>query len=249
MKLQDMSRAALERKASHHETAMNRLRKAIGLIGFALPFLLLGSVLFFGVPMQNSISEFFFTPMRDLFVLTLSGIGVFLITYYGHDPETGDLITDWSVSTIAGVTALCVALIPTLCSATDCYSPPTFLDAMIRSDTLQNALHFGAAGVFLSALALMCLKLFTKSDQSNPGPHKARRNLIYRVCGWVIFAMVAALLIVKLILRDPWGWDAAWHFTFWVEAVAVWAFGIAWLVKGESLSSITTMRWLYNPTE
>lgn len=240
MKPQDMSRATLERKASHHEDAMNRLRKAIGLIGFALPCLLLASVLFFNVPMQNSISEFFFTAMRDVFVLTLSGIGVFLITYYGHDPEEGALLTDWSVSTVAGITALCVALIPTMCDSLECYTPLTFLDGLITSDPLQGVLHFGAAGVFLSALAIMCLKLFTKSDAPNPGPHKLRRNRIYRVCGWVIFAMVALLLVVKLILDDPWGWDTAWHFTFWAEAVAVWAFGIAWLVKGEALAGTIT---------
>ncbi len=240
MKPQEMSRDALERKASHHEEAMNRLRKAIGLIGFLLPTSLLVAVLVFGVPMQNSISEFFFTPMRDVFVLTLSGIGVFLITYYGHDPEAGDLLTDWRVSTTAGVTALAVALIPTMCDASECYTPLTLFDRLIGSDTLQNILHFGAAGIFLTALALMCLKLFTKSDRANPGPRKARRNLIYRVCGWTILAMVAALFVVKLLLGDRWGWDAAWHFTFWAEAIAVWAFGIAWLVKGEAMAGAMT---------
>ena len=237
MKPQEMSRAALERKASHHEEAMNRLRRAIGLIGLALPVLLLLGVLVFGVPMQNSISEFFFTPLRDLFVLTLAGIGVFLINYYGHDPRAGEILTDWGVSTAAGVTALGVALVPTFCGPEACYAPLTFFDGLIGSDTLQSALHFGAAGIFLVALALMCLRLFTRSDTDRPGRHKIRRNRLYRTCGWTILAMVAALLVFKLLLRDlGQRWDAGWHFTFWAESVAVWAFGIAWLVKGEALS-------------
>ena len=245
MKPQDMSRDALEQSASHHEDAMNRLRKAVGLIGFLLPSTLLAAVLVFDVPMQNSISEFFFTSMRDVFVLTLSGIGVFLITYYGHDPDADDLLSDWGVSTVAGVTALVVALVPTECEMASCYTPLTFFDALIRSDTLKNTLHFGSAGVFLTALALMCLRLFTKSDNPNPDPCKCRRNRIYRVCGWTILAMVAALLIIKLLLGDPFDWDSSWHFTFWAESVAVWAFAFAWLVKGEAMR-IGPMRQLYD---
>ncbi|MDQ2090672.1 hypothetical protein [Marimonas arenosa] len=241
MKPQEMSRRQLERTASHHEEAMNRLRRSIGLIGVGLPILLLAGVALFGVAMQDSISEFFFTPMREVFVLTLTGIGVFLINYYGHDPERGDLLTDWRVSTTAGVTALGVALIPTFCGPEACYRPLSLLDGLISSDMLQSALHFGSAGLFLTALAVMCLKLFTKTDRASPGRHKLRRNRLYRACGWTIVAMVAGLFVFKLLLRDIGrSWDAAWHFTFWAESVAVWAFGIAWLVKGEAMARTLT---------
>ena len=237
MKPQEMSRAALEQRVSHHDEAMNRLRKSIGLIGFFLPFALLTGVLFFNVEMRNSISEFFFTPMRDIFVLTLTGIGVFLINYYGHDPEEGDILTDWRLSTAAGTAALGVALVPTLCGPDTCYFPLTLLDGLIGDDTAQGVVHFGAAGIFLTALALMCLKLFTKTDRPVPGPHKQRRNRLYRFCGWTILAMVAVLFVFKLVLRDLGNaWDIDWHFTFWAESVAVWAFGIAWLVKGEAMA-------------
>ncbi|MEZ5716464.1 MAG: hypothetical protein R3D85_15730 [Paracoccaceae bacterium] len=247
MHLQKMSRAALERAASQQEEAMNRLRRAIGLIGVALPPLLLGAVLGIGVPMQNSISEFYFTAMRDVFVLTLTGIGVVLITYYGYDRRPGEILSDWGVSTTAGAGALAVALVPTLCdsAAAQAAPSPSLFDRLIASDSLQNTLHFGAAGVFLTALAIMCLRLFPKSDSPAPGRHKTRRNRLYRACGWVILAMVAALLTVKLILGDPFGWDPAWHFTFWVETVAVWAFGLAWLVKGAALSRQLT--FLHGP--
>lgn len=244
MKPQEMSRPELERKASQHEEAMHRLRKAIGLIGFCLPVALLAGVAVFGVPMQDSISEFFFTGLREVFVIAMGGVGVFLIAYHGHDPHAGEWLTDWRVSTLAGITALLVALVPTLCE-TGCYEPPALLDRLIGSETAQGALHFGAAGVFLSSLAVMCIWLFTRTDDPAPPPDKLRRNRLFRACGWVIFAMVAALVLFKLILRE-WGqsWDAAWHFTFWAEAIAVWAFGIAWLVKGEALRSMPT-RFLY----
>ncbi len=244
MKPQEMSRPALERMANQHEEALHRLRKAIGLIGFCLPFALLIGVWPFGVPMQNSISEFFFTGLREIFVIAMGGVGVFLIAYHGHDPEAGEWLTDWRVSTVAGVTALGVALIPTICEAA-CYEPPALADRLIASELWQGALHFGAAGLFLSSLAVMCISLFTRTDATDPPPDKLRRNRLFRVCGAAILAMVTALFVFKLLLRDlGQAWDTAWHFTFWAESVAVWAFGIAWLVKGEALRNART-RALY----
>ncbi|WP_137702638.1 acyl-CoA synthetase family protein [Marimonas lutisalis] len=241
MKPQEMSRDRLEHTASQFEAALHRLRKAIGLIGFCLPFLLLIGVWFFGIPMQESISEFFFTGLRDVFVLALSGVGVFLVAYHGHDPEEDEILSDWLVSTIAGATALGVALIPTLCAA-DCYRPPALADRLIGSDMAQSTLHFGSAGIFLSSLAVMSIWLFTRTDDPSPPPDKLRRNALYRVCGWVIFAMVAALLVFKMLLRDiGQAWDAAWHFTFWAESISVWAFGLSWLVKGEALRGRPTV--------
>lgn len=235
MEPETLSREELAHKASQQEEALHRLRKAIGLIGTGLPLLLLAGVALFGVPMQDSISEFFFTGLRDVFVLALSGVGVFLINYHGHDPEAGEWLTDWCVSSVAGATALGVALIPTVCEA-GCYEPPALADRLLASETLQSVLHFGSAGVFLTSLAVMCLYLFTKSDQPSPPADKRRRNAFYIGCGWVILAMVAALLLFKLVFREiGQGWDAAWHFTFWAESIAVWAFGLAWLLKGEAL--------------
>jgi hypothetical protein len=62
---------------------------------------------------------------------------------------------------------------------------------------------------------------------------KRLRNKIYRGCGIAITAgvVIAALLqwLTSNAFRD------AWHPVFWCEAVAVIAFGIAWLIKGETL--------------
>lgn len=235
MKPERMSHEALTRAASEHEEALHRLRKSIGLIGFCLPFALLIGVLFFGVPMQNSISEFFFTGLRDVFVLALAGVGVFLISYYGHPPDADEWLTDWGVSTTAGVTALLVALVPTECAGA-CYFPLNLVDRLLASDMLQSMLHFGAAGVFLTCLALFCLRLFVKTDDPDPPPDKVLRNRIYRACGWTILAMVAALLVFKLLIPAlGQAWDGAWHFTFWVESIAVWAFGLSWMIKGEAM--------------
>lgn len=245
MQPQEMSRQQLEREASHFEEALHRMRKAIGLLGFLLPTVLLIGTLAPSVTMQDSISEFYFTPLRDIFAVSLSAVGLFLIAYHGHDPEPDEWLTDYRVSTLAGVTALVVALVPTLCAGLCHYAPLSIFDGWITSEAVQGTLHFGSAGVFLSALAVMCIWLFTRTDDPAPPPDKLRRNRLFRTCGWVIFAMVAALLVFKVLFRTlGQSWDASWHFTFWAESIAVWAFGIAWLVKGEALKAAPT-RFLY----
>lgn len=83
------------------------LRKAIGIIGIAQPF-----VLWFGKPLldkilqmesrvPSSVSGYYYTPMRDVFVGSLCALGVFLVSYKGYeriDDIAGDIAC---VSTIA----------------------------------------------------------------------------------------------------------------------------------------------------
>ena len=65
------------------------LRKAIGLIGMALPFvLMLGNYLFFdGNVILPSISQYYHSPMRDVFVGGLISIASFLFFYSGYGKE------------------------------------------------------------------------------------------------------------------------------------------------------------------
>ena len=87
----------------------------------------------------------------------------------------------------------------------------------------------------------MCLLLFTKTDSDNPTPKKRLRNKFYVACGSTILACIALVgvfaqlryfypsLSAKLESFKP---------VFWLEAGCVWAFAIAWLVKGETFSFI-----------
>jgi hypothetical protein len=59
---------------------------------------------------------------------------------------------------------------------------------------------------------------------------KRRRNRVYTVCGWIIVAAIV-LVIVSNIVDPPSGWNTL----YWLETVAVVAFGVSWLVKGEFL--------------
>ncbi len=101
------------------------LRKAIGSIGFLLPFwLVIGEIYVFQDPgVRPSISDYYHHDpgMRDWLVGSLCAIGVFLVSYKGYDnPNPNPVLerlpfkgTDDLVSTLAGVCAVGVAIFPT----------------------------------------------------------------------------------------------------------------------------------------
>ena len=62
------------------------LRKAVGIIGIALPFVLaLGNwQLFHANGIEDSISYYYYTSMRGVLVGSLWAIGIFLMSYRGY---------------------------------------------------------------------------------------------------------------------------------------------------------------------
>lgn len=85
------------------------LRKAVGILGIIFPIVLIvGSVICCGCSeVQSSISAYYHTGMRNLFVGLLCAIGLFLFAYRGYD--SADAIT----GNIACLFALGVAFFPT----------------------------------------------------------------------------------------------------------------------------------------
>jgi hypothetical protein len=194
------------------------LRKAVGVIGIALPFVLaLGKVLFDGPGIESSISSYYYTAMRDVFVGSLCAIAVFLMSYKGYERKD-DIAGD-----LAFIFAIGVALFPT---APDLN--PTSREKLI------GGLHHSFAALFFLTLAYFSLILFRKTDPSRrPTRRKEMRNVVYTVCGYTILASLALIALVALLpddiplkTLDP---------VFWLEAVAVVAFGVSWLVKGEAI--------------
>lgn len=194
------------------------LRKAVGIIGFALPFVLaFGKILFQGPGIQDSISGYYYTDMGNVFVGSLCAIGVFLMSCRGYDRR------DEIAGYLACVFAIGVALFPTTP-----YVGATSLDKLI------GILHLSFAGLLFATFAYFSLKLFTKTaPDRNPTRRKLQRNTVYRVCGYTIVACIFLLLVVAL----PPVKTIVERLTpvFWLESVAVVAFGVSWLTKGETI--------------
>ena len=93
--------------------------------------------------------------------------------------------------------------------------------------------HLIAAALFLLVLAYMSWALFTRSDHSKPKTgEKKKRNIIYRVCALTI--LVCVILSAMIFFVKPEWIESAFKPIFWLESVALWAFGLSWLIKGET---------------
>jgi uncharacterized membrane protein len=195
-------------------TSYRNLRRWVGILGLALPFaLVIGDL-----GLERSISAYYYTDMRNWFVGTMWATGFFLIFYRYGKPDT------W-LSSVAGVLAVLVSLFPT---TPDAANLPTHRIVI-------GAFHLVFAGLFLLILAYFCLFLFTRSDATPDAMtrQKKQRNMIYRGCGVAITAGVIVAALFGWLSSDA--FRNAWHPVFWGESVAVVAFGIAWLIKGETL--------------
>jgi hypothetical protein len=216
-----------ERQGSELIHSFLALRKAVGWIAMALPFVLLA--LHRG-PSLTSISQSYYRDVNALFVGFLCAIGVFLLFYRGYDGR------DRIASFIAGACAIVVSQVP---CGSGCRAPALpvatlwqWQDAYPR---LLTGVHFGAAAVMFGALACFCFFLFPETDKrGHEGDRKILRNRIYRACGTVILATMAVKALDALVSHfrgSGFLWDVG---TFCVEATMILAFGISWAVKGES---------------
>ncbi|HEX9036697.1 MAG TPA: hypothetical protein VF808_06855 [Ktedonobacterales bacterium] len=66
--------------------------------------------------------------------------------------------------------------------------------------------------------------------------NKQRRNLIYDLCGAVIVLCLVLIALRGLFhIAVPLPFH---HEAFWLESIALWAFGAAWIVKGELIPGL-----------
>ncbi|MFQ6005142.1 MAG: DUF998 domain-containing protein [Woeseia sp.] len=195
------------------------LRKIVGVLGTALPFVLfLGAVIIFGTGIQDSISSYYHTGMRDVFVGTLCVIGFFLLSYKGYEPK------DDRAGDLACVFAIGVALFPT-----------THGELISDSARIIGYVHLIFAAAFFATLIYFSLRLFTKTNPDiEPTDRKKQRNKVYRVCGYTMSVCII-LIIFYSLLGDTVSSIKQYAPVFWLEGLAVVAFGISWLTKGEAI--------------
>ena len=184
------------------------LRLVMGIIAFALPFavtMMAGEVL-------PSISAAYYSEARDVFVGMLFVVSAFLLAYNGHTfPQA-------VTSKVAALAAACVAILPT--------------SKTCEPSTWVSTSHTAAAFVLLSILVFFCLGPFRVATLGM-GVKQNRRAYFYIGCGVVMIgAMLAGLYgMVAMDCRAR----ADSRIIYWVEAIALGAFGVAWFVAGKWL--------------
>lgn len=224
-------------------------RMVIGVIGVLLPTLLfIADSLFLrgAVSVRGSLSAYYHTPARDLFVAALCVTGVMLLTYMAAQASTWDF---W-LSSAAGVAVLGVALLPTkrpnqdvsapLCGPDSIPVPPgcTQLQQAF-GETAVATIHYICAAIFILGLAAICF-LFAHREQIHGG--STARARLHRLCGVLILAAVAwvglgSALNVEIFSFTP---------LYVGEVVSVYAFGLSWFMKALDLLKSMLDRLLGN---
>lgn len=200
------------------------LRKIIGILGISLPFIVVITNLWFGADgIRTSISAYYHSNMQDYFVGVLFAMGFFLIAYRGYEAM------DNRICTTIGMCGFGIAIFPTKGDS----GTPVGIFAL--PPTISFVLHLVCAVSFFLLLAYLSLFIFTKSDKdpSQQTEQKQMRNHSYRFCGGGVLIATIGIVISALCLPE-WIQDRLYPVLIF-ETIALIFFGIAWLVKGETI--------------
>lgn len=196
-------------------------RRIIGTLGLLLPvlvYLLAGVRPTPGLPpwkLLTSVSAYYYTGAVGVFVGVLFALSLFLFSYKGYKGAWADRI----VGKVGFAAALVVALFPT-------GAPNERLVLPWWSET-TGTIHYVAATVLFATFILFSLWLFRRSDKADPrerAPDKRARDAAYLICGVVMILAVTWVVIAK----------SAGRAIFLPESLAIGAFALSWLVKGET---------------
>ncbi len=146
-------------------------------------------------------------------------IGFFLLSYKGHkcsDDIAGDL---------ACVFAVGVALFPT-----------TPDGAAASGARLIGYVHQAFAALFFLTLIYFSLCLFTKTDpKKSPSKKKLQRNKVYKACGYTMGFCILLIAIHSFLPSEMQSLFEEYKPVYWLETLAVLAFGISWFTKSEAI--------------
>lgn len=205
------------------------MRIVVGALGVALPFLLVlvDGWWFDGDPFpRDSLSAYYYSGVRELFVGTLCAIGVFLFTY-----KVADRTLDNSLSFVAGVAAGMVALFPT--------EPPSGGIALTPlqerwGEGVVGTIHYGAATVFIVSLAVISY-YYGKREGDRPARPGGRSPAFWRRFHWLCAGAIGAALVWIVVTEIAGGPRTSLLIG---EAVSVWAFGVSWFWKGFEVDAL-----------
>jgi len=200
-------------------------RRLIGILGILLPALLyVVAGLRPTAPLPRwgplaSVSAYYYTGAVGILVGVLFALSLFLFTYPGYE----GVIADRLIGRLGGTAALGVALFPT--AAPDGLSEPPWWNPAF------GVVHYVSAVLLFLAFILFSVWLFRKSSvprgQQRP-PDKRIRDAVCLSCGLVMIGAVlwaASSLVTHARIFAP-------------EAVAIVAFAVSWLVKGEAYEPV-----------
>lgn len=209
------------------------MRIAIGVLGIALPVVLVVvDVTVFHNGAHGSLSAYYYSGVRDVFVGMLCAIAIFLVCYKVATRGRENL-----AATVAGVAVLGVALLPTHRPSGSLAATTPLQDWLTESNTAT--VHYICAFVFISLLAVLSY-YFGLREGKRPPRSNARSPRFWRSFH-IGCAVVIGIAVVYMFVTTRFDvWD---DYSLLIgETVAVWAFGVSWLMKGFELNVFRDLR-------
>lgn len=195
-------------------------RRLIGVLGALLPvliYVIAGIRPTEGLPrwdLLTSVSAYYYTGSVAIFVGVLFALSLFLLSYPGYT----EVNTDRLVGGLGGAAALGVGLFPT--KAPEGLFEPSWWSPWM------GTVHNVSAVILFGAFILFSLWLFRKSNVPKRGDRpfdKRMRDDVCLACGLVMIVSVLWAMAASMAGKS----------IFWPEAIAILAFAISWLAKGE----------------
>jgi hypothetical protein len=208
------------------------LRALVGGLGIALPLavILVDRFLYSEEPApRGSISIYYYSGVRDLFVAVMSAMGVFFIAY-----KVSEKTLENTLSLAAGLAAIVIPLFPT--GPPTAGFPQTSLQSLIGTHTVA-IVHFSFSAAFLLALTGISIMFGLRERDRAPRPEQKLSPAFW---GRYHFACAGAMLLALI-------WIVATKIANWPpeatlagEWTTAWAFGASWLGKGLELKALPT---------
>jgi hypothetical protein len=210
------------------------LRTFIGALGVLLPVLVvfLDQLLFDGVPYgtawpRGSVSVYYYSGMREVFVGTLSATGAFFVAYKVWERNLENLLS-WA----AGLSACLIALFPTWPPST--HVPATPLQKLLEVSFVSQV-HYVASAAFLVSLMLISFFFGLREGKRASRVGMKRSPRFWRWFHWVCAGLMAAALLWIIAANLTHVWSRS---TLVGEWICAWAFGASWFWKGLELDTI-----------
>ena len=192
-----------------------KTRLVVGFIGVLMPpVIVFGNMLIFGqFGFEPSLSDYYFTGMRNWFVGSLWAIGAGLLVYLAARRNAWDS----RFSFVAGLLAIAVALLPT--------------NAPNTATTVTSTLHVVCAGTLFALLGVICFRFGSRDGRRSDRTPLWRRTWrsVHRACALIVWA--AVLVSVAFATFGA----ARGHVVLVGETIAVLAFGVSWFLKGSEI--------------
>jgi len=207
-------------------------RMIIGVLGLTLPAMLVfgDHYVLHGVfphdPFpRDSESAYYWSGMRDWFVLTVASTGFFMIAY-----KITEKNLDNTISILGGLAAIVIPLFPTARTTFEITHgvPETPVQKTFGGEKAVEHVHFAAAAVFILALAGVIVLFGLR--ESGRLPHGSRwsprfwRDYHFTCAGVVLVAFVW-IVVTNHTGKPHWGLLAG-------ETACALAFGASWFMKG-----------------